>query len=87
MPSERSYTCPVCGFKSLDEPPYDAFGCATFNICPSCGTEFGYDDSTTKHEDLRRRWVAKGMPWWSKCQEPPEGWDGQRQLQDANMVD
>jgi len=79
--------CPVCGFPRLDEPPYDEDGCATFGICPSCGTEFGYDDSNIKHEELRRRWIEKGMPWWSQRQGPPEGWDGHRQLREANMAE
>jgi hypothetical protein len=66
--------CPVCGYNGLDEPAYDSFGCASFEICPSCGTEFGYDDATRSHESLCDEWIAKGMPWWAD-DKPPPGWD------------
>ena len=56
--SERGSTCPVCGYQHLSQPPYDGHGCASFDICPCCGTEFGYDDSSATHEVLRRRWIG-----------------------------
>jgi len=86
MRSEPLYMCPVCGLVGSDEPPYDAYGCATFTICPCCGTEFGYDDSTVKHDELRRRWSAKGMLWWSTGLQPREGWNGYEQLRKANLI-
>jgi len=55
-----AHTCPVCGFAELTQPPYDSTGCASFEICPSCGTEFGYHDANKSHEELRRRWLAAG---------------------------
>ena len=36
--------CPVCGYGELHEPAYDRFGCASFEICPCCGIEFGLED-------------------------------------------
>ena len=45
--------CPVCGYNALHEPAYDRFGCASFEICPCCGIEFGYDDARRSHETLR----------------------------------
>lgn len=76
-----SYLCSVCGYAGLDEPPYDDAGCCSFGICPSCGTQFGYDDAIRAHADLRRLWISKGMLWWSKAQASPSGWDPARQLQ------
>lgn len=78
--SNQIYVCPVCSYPDLDEPAYDSFGCASYNICPCCGTEFGYDDSTTAHSDLREKWVSEGMQWWSKHKLKPNGWDPVRQL-------
>ncbi|PWE39732.1 hypothetical protein C9I49_25505 [Pseudomonas prosekii] len=78
--SNQTYVCPVCRYPDLDEPAYDSFGCASYNICPCCGTEFGYDDSTTAHSDLRGKWVSEGMQWWSKHQLKPNDWDPVRQL-------
>jgi hypothetical protein len=54
------YTCPVCYYDKLDDPPDHSF-----EICPSCGTEFGYTDFNTSHEQLRNEWVAGGKKWWS----------------------
>lgn len=68
------YLCPVCGYP-MDDPPSD------YNICPSCGTEFGYHDSGTSHEELRRQWVNSGAEWWSPVDQPPERWDPYEQLQ------
>jgi len=34
--------CPVCGFY-LDQAAWVA-ELASFQICPCCGTQFGYDD-------------------------------------------
>lgn len=41
------YTCPVCFYAGLSRPPEDHL------ICPSCGVQFGYDDATTTHAELR----------------------------------
>jgi hypothetical protein len=71
--------CPVCGWDQLDEAPYDG-GAASFTICPCCGVEYGYDDATTTHEQLRARWLSEGMKWWSTGTPPPEGWSAEEQL-------
>jgi hypothetical protein len=86
MHSKPSLACPVCGFAELDGPPYDELGCPTYEICPCCGTEFGYDDFLTSHAALRERRISKGMPWWSSRQQPPIGWDPHRQLQEAGFA-
>lgn len=65
----ESYTCPVCRYSNLEFPPED------FNICPCCGTEFGNDDFDMTHEQLLAEWVKSGCIWWSKYEEPPEGWE------------
>jgi hypothetical protein len=72
--------CPVCGYDDLEEPAFDDVGAPSFEICPSCGTEFGYDDATRSHKSLRDEWIAKGMPWWAD-DKPPPGWDPMQQLQ------
>ena len=85
MPSNATFTCPVCGFPGLSEPAYDEHGCASFDICPSCGTEFGYDNATRSAEELRKRWIETGAPWGSKTTPPPPGWDGTKQLANAGL--
>lgn len=83
MLNDLTYRCPVCGYPGLDEPPYDEHGCASYNICPCCGTEFGYDDNNIAHAELRKRWISSGMRWWSKTTPKPADWDAERQLRDV----
>ena len=71
--------CPVCGYDGLEEPAYDEDGVPSFEICPCCGIEFGYEDATKPHESLREEWIAKGMSWWAD-DKPPSGWDPTQQL-------
>ncbi len=85
MRNSDTFTCPVCGFAGLSEPPYDAHGCASFEICPSCGTEFGYDDATWSHADIRKAWVAAGCPWRSQIIHPAPDWNAGEQLQNAEF--
>lgn len=75
-----TYICPVCKYDQLDEAPYDGYGCATYTICPCCGTEFGYDDSSKTHIELRDKWIKNGMKWWSLSVAPPSGWNPKKQL-------
>lgn len=67
--------CPVCGYNDLRHPPDD------YTICPCCGTEFGYDDFDTPHEELRQRWINNGMRWWFEYDSPPENWNPAEQLE------
>jgi hypothetical protein len=51
------------------------FPAADYNICPSCGTEFGNNDINASIEDLRASWLDSGPCWWSKFETPPVDWD------------
>lgn len=75
--------CPVCGFSPLDEPAYKASGGGSYEICPSCNFEYGFDDDDQgfTFEQWRARWVERGMPWGGDGEDaPPEGWDPVAQL-------
>ncbi len=82
------YLCPVCGFPGLREAPWKN-GTPSDEICPSCGTHFGYDDVAAgdlvrrelTYQDLRQAWQSTGCRWFSKGRPPPEGWDPQGQLE------
>ncbi len=80
-----AHTCPVCGFPSLEEPPRSRSGGGSFEICPSCGFQFGVtdDDSGIGYEAWRRLWLEGGMRWASKAAPPPAGWDATAQLRKA----
>jgi hypothetical protein len=66
--------CPVCGY-SLQYPAAD------FHICPSCGTEFGFDDASRTHTELRAAWLQGGAQWWSTSRPVPPNWDPSLQLE------
>lgn len=67
------HICPVCEFDGLYEEPYSEIGGGSYEICPSCGFQFGYDDFPDK-EDLitkwRDNWIKNGKPWYSKYRAP-----------------
>jgi hypothetical protein len=49
----------------------------------SCGTEFGYDDTTISHEALRFEWLRGGGKWFDSSVSPPRYWDAWRQVMEA----
>lgn len=65
--------CPVCGYQ-MQDPPRD------YNICPSCGTEFGHHDVNASISDLRCAWLRTGPKWWSTLTPAPENWKPLEQL-------
>ncbi len=77
--------CPVCGYAGLEEPAYSPTQEASFEICPSCGTEFGYQDARTSHKLLRLRWIESGMTWHSSAVPPPPRWDPIVQLRNVEV--
>ncbi len=68
--------CRVCGY-AMEEPPSD------YNICPSCGTEYGVHDVNSSLLDLRKAWVGTGPRWWSTVDPEPANWNPFIQL--ANL--
>jgi len=72
------YTCLVCGFHGLKEPPYDERALPSYEICPCCGFEFGFDGKADMAR-FRKEWVRKGAAWFTPGAKPA-GWDLQKQL-------
>ncbi|MDR0840584.1 MAG: hypothetical protein LBN26_04260 [Christensenellaceae bacterium] len=75
--------CPVCNYDGLSEPAYDGQGYGSYEICPCCGFQFGYDDYPKPQEAIlrwRNEWRQNGYKWFSKVRTPPEGWEPELQL-------
>ena len=80
-------TCPVCGFPKLKDPARSASGGGSYEICPSCGFQFGVDDDDKgiSHEEARAKWISDGHPWRSKGQKQPAKWNPEKQLASLNQ--
>jgi hypothetical protein len=74
------HICPVCGYDRLTDPPLN------FSICPSCGTEFGYDDKFASHAELRAKWLLSGPKWWSPVDPCPDDWNPDFQVDPSPAV-
>lgn len=78
--------CPVCGYTLAESAWAEGVG-GSFEICPSCGVQFGYADAAGGDPDRRvalwrewrEAWVADGMPWRG-VGKPPEDFDPDTQL-------
>jgi hypothetical protein len=77
----ETYLCPVCGYDQLCEPPRSETGGGSYEICPSCGFEFGVsdDDRGFTYEAWRAEWVRRGMPWNGQGA-PPVNWNPAEQV-------
>lgn len=73
--------CRVCGY-GLSSPPWGEDGSTpTWEICPCCGTEFGYEDCTPASARRKRnQWILNGKKWFEN-KEKPADWDWDRQFQ------
>jgi hypothetical protein len=79
MKARKLYTCPVCGYL-LNDPAED------YNICPSCGTEFGLTDSGRTFKQLRDEWIQSGAHWHSRVTKIPKDWNPYVQMLNAGLV-
>lgn len=81
------YTCPVCGFPGLKEPPRGTEGGGSYEICPSCGFQFGVtdDDRMYSYKSWREQWIREGMIWDKGRSQSPSGWDAVEQLRNIGV--
>ena len=77
-----AHDCPVCGYPKLKENPRTKSTGGSFEICPSCGFQFGVtdDDGGFSYSSWREKWRREGMIW-SSSSKRPKGWDPAAQLE------
>jgi len=75
------HICPVCGYPKLEEVPRSQDGGGSYEICPSCGFQFGVsdDDAGFTYDEWREKWRANGMKWSSQ-RRMPRGWNPATQV-------
>jgi hypothetical protein len=76
---KRDNNCRVCGYELL-APPWGHDGHSpTWEICPCCGTEFGYEDCTpASARNMREKWILSGKKWFDVSKKPND-WSFDRQ--------
>lgn len=87
-----NYFCPVCGY-NLGFSPWNGSS-PSDEICPSCGIQFGYDDSaggdlekrSMIYKKWRQDWINNGMKWYSK-NDKPKDWDPKQQLDNIKIIE
>jgi hypothetical protein len=63
--------CRVCGYELLEAPWGADNQSPTWEICPCCGTEFGYEDCTPASARKKRNdWISCGMEWFDARRRP-----------------
>jgi hypothetical protein len=76
----KTFTCEICGYPNLERPPRDETGAPSFEICPCCGGEFGYNDITVEvKRDYLRKWIKSGTKWLNPSFKP-QNWSLSSQL-------
>ena len=75
-----NHKCPVCGYPKLTEAPRTHAGGGSYEICPSCGFQFGVsdDDGGFTYEQWREKWRNAGMKWYERARSLH--WNGIRRL-------
>jgi len=78
----KRFSCPVCGYPDLTEPPRRVGGGGSYEFCPCCDFEFGVTDEDLgiSDEEWRKKWVSEGMRWHSRSRQPPNDWNPVEQL-------
>jgi len=68
--------CPVCGYGPFDEPYMSVEELReSYDICPCCGCEYGYDDNPHSF----KAWRGRGARWFSPSA-MPNNWQLEEQL-------
>jgi hypothetical protein len=59
---KKKHICPVCEFNGLKEEAFGPDNEPSYEICPSCGFEFGFDGGNDpgKFKEFRERWIKNG---------------------------
>lgn len=64
MLSDAKNYCRVCGYEPTDAPWGPDGTDPSWEICPCCGVEFGYEDATASGVvRFREQWLGAGAPW------------------------
>ncbi|ANF95960.1 hypothetical protein [Paenibacillus bovis] len=79
--------CLVCGYDQLEEPQY-VKEVPSYEICPFCGFEAGFDDDAASYPltipEYRAKWLKNSTSWFAPT-DKPENWALKEQLKNINF--
>jgi len=84
----KKYICSVCGFDDLEESPYEKNDLPSYEICPCCGFEPGFNSGQNKEETYkiyRDQWVQSGAQWFI-ADKKPKHWSLNKQLGNLKYI-
>src|SRR3972149_9931161 len=71
--SDEVMACRVCGYIGEDAPWGEDGKTASFDICPCCGVEWGYEDILPEGVfDYRAKWINGGAQWREPRRKPKD---------------
>ena len=80
----KDHNCRVCGLYIEDKPWGEDGRCPTYEFCPCCGVEFGYQDySLESIREFRKNWLEKDARW-DDPKSKPSNWNLEKQMQDIH---
>lgn len=79
-----THYCRVCGLYIDNKPWGDDGYTPSFEICPCCGAEFGYDDYNVQLlKEYRRKWIDGGYKW-TLPEEKSLNWNVKEQIENIS---
>lgn len=82
----RNRFCRVCGYELEFSPWGESNDTPTYEICPCCGAEFGYDDYTPESiKTYREKWIQSGAKWFNP-EMKPGNWNLEKQLHNCKKI-
>ncbi len=83
MGEDALYRCLMRGLKQNEPPWGERRATPSFEICPYCGTEFGYEDAPPiAARKQRERWLV-GVAEWFEPKEKPANLSLREQLEES----
>ncbi len=68
------YICPVCKFDGLKEAAFGPGNEPSYEVCPCCGFEFGFDggNDPVVFAEYYQRWTQNGSKWFMPKLKPKD---------------
>jgi hypothetical protein len=84
---QQSLFCRICCLQQ-EEPPWGEDGQSpSYDICPCCGAEFGYEDCQLNAIQAYRTEWLKNSDTWFQPKKKPDNWSLKKQLNNIKPLE